>query len=695
MRAKFQLCLTLLAVSLSLSLVACEATDGTAGDGNADDTIGANLDGANGGDGITGDGPVIVACEVHTDCLVPEVVVAGSCSLGKCDMDAGVCVTVDMPDDAECTDVAGCWDSGLCQEGVCEGNIASDDGAPCHIDGICGGEGLCMEGECLADGSVSPCDDGNPCSVDICSEEVGGCAYQPEPDDLECATACVPEGVCMSGTCKGDVLAGCDDEPGCGDGACSPGETPKTCPEDCDNTPPPDPMDCIEEHCGEQLADCMAHEVCAEMMTCMEDCDEANEEACLHACVTKTNPEVQDLFWSVYACANASGCIEDQPDSCGNGQCEPGENPENCAKDCSDKPPGPGPCLEANCQDEVSVCLEDEGCTEIVACIGECASPECKSDCTMKASESGGEKFMAMVECGEDHGCFGGGPNPNPECGNGKCEQGETGMNCPEDCKPPGEPECGNGKCEPGENGFNCSEDCKPPGEPECGNGKCEPGENGFNCPEDCTPPDEPMCGDGKCGPQENAESCPKDCSDEPPPGDPVECLEQECTGSFYDCLGDDGCVGIISCMEQCQDEACQQGCFQNASQSALGKFISLVECGTDHGCFDGGGGDPPPDPVQQCIEEECGDEYGACLYDSECLEVLVCMEDCDGDEQCEGNCIWGGNDTFWNLAGCVEDEGCLQQGGGGDGGGGGGGQPECGDGVCEGFEQFFCPEDC
>jgi hypothetical protein len=648
MRAKFQICLTLLALSLSFTLVACEATDGSAGLDNVDGGIGANLDGAIGEDGITGNEPVVVTCEVHTDCAVPEVVAPGSCSLGKCDTEEGVCVTVDMPDDAVCTEVTGCWASGLCQAGVCEGNIASDDGDPCHVDGVCGGEGMCMEGECLADGSASPCDDGNPCTVDLCSEEIGGCAYQPQPDELECATACIPKGACVSGTCEGETLVDCEDEPGCGDGACSPGETPKTCPEDCDNTPP-DPMTCIEENCGEQLDGCMDSDVCAEMMACMEDCDEADEEACLHACVTKANPEDQDLFWPVYECAHASGCVEDQPDSCGNGKCEPGENPENCAKDCSDKPPGPGPCLEANCQDEVWACEEDDGCTEIISCMGQCQSQECQYGCIMDADPASGETFMNLVDCGEAHDCFNGGGNQNPECGNGKCEQGETG----------------------------------------------------FDCPEDCKPPDEPKCGDGECGPAENAENCPKDCSDAPPPGDPVECLEQECTGSFYGCLEDEGCMGIITCMQECQSEACQQGCFQNTSEAALGKFMSLMECGENHGCFDGGG-DPPPDPdpvddpAQQCIEEKCDDEYEACLYDPACLEVLVCMEDCGGDEQCEGNCIWGGNDTFWDLAGCAEDKGCLDQGGGNGGnGGGGGGQPECGDGQCEDFEQFYCPEDC
>lgn len=49
---------------------------------------------------------------------------------------------------------------------------------------------------------------------------------------------------------------------------------------------------------------------------------------------------------------------------------------------------------------------------------------------------------------------------PPTNCGNGKCEEGES--NCPLDCKGSGAG-CGDLKCGPGENWGNCTSDCFPP----------------------------------------------------------------------------------------------------------------------------------------------------------------------------------------------------------------------------------------
>jgi len=285
-----------------------------------------------------------------------------------------------------------------------------------------------------------------------------------------------------------------------------------------------------------------------------------------------------------------------------------------------------------------------------------CEDQECDYACILEAGEESADKFMALVECGDQHGCFDGGGGGEPVCGNGVCEQGENGFNCDEDCKPP-------------------------PG--SCGNQECEDGETPQNCPTDCE-------------------------SDEPPGGETIACLQDKCGPSFFGCIEDEACVGIIECMQQCETDECEQGCFANVSQSSFGKFMDLVECGDAEGCFGGPGGgdgtDPPEDPTLQCIEEQCGNEYGDCFNDEGCTAILECMAQCAPDDDgCNDNCVWtaggwGGNNTFWALADCAETEGCLDQGndGGGDGGGGGDGADwECGDGQCDPGENFFCPQDC
>jgi hypothetical protein len=51
-------------------------------------------------------------------------------------------------------------------------------------------------------------------------------------------------------------------------------------------------------------------------------------------------------------------------------------------------------------------------------------------------------------------------------------------------CDDGGAAVCGNGICEIGEDGVNCPGDC--PAGPVCGNGVCEQGEDSVNCPGDC-----------------------------------------------------------------------------------------------------------------------------------------------------------------------------------------------------------------
>jgi hypothetical protein len=110
------------------------------------------------------------------------------------------------------------------------------------------------------------------------------------------------------------------------------------------------------------------------------------------------------------------------PPPCGNGECEPGENPDNCANDCDN------PCGNDLCEK------------------GE--TPEtCPIDC-------------------------------DATCGDQKCEYGEDPEICPDDCKYP----CGNELCETGESPLDCPEDCAT----ACGDGECIPPEDANNCPWDC-----------------------------------------------------------------------------------------------------------------------------------------------------------------------------------------------------------------
>lgn len=59
----------------------------------------------------------------------------------------------------------------------------------------------------------------------------------------------------------------------------------------------------------------------------------------------------------------------------------------------------------------------------------------------------------------QNFGCY-----PEPVCGDGTCQSGETSSSCPQDCGT--QPTCGNGVCESGETlgaTYECLDDCPPP----------------------------------------------------------------------------------------------------------------------------------------------------------------------------------------------------------------------------------------
>ncbi len=208
---------------------------------------------------------------------------------------------------------------------------------------------------------------------------------------------------------------------------------------------------------------------------------------------------------------------DQQTPTCGDGTCDPTEDPCSCGQDC----------------------LEE----------GELGQACCKqTDCMMPACGP-----CCIVEC-QNFVCV----SPVPEgpcCWNGQCEKGETYETCPEDCAAP---TCGDGFCDPDEDPCDCPSDCMVDGnacctdsdcpplncgpccmltcqnfqcssepvwlEQCCFNQACETGESSANCPADCS------CGNGTCDAGEDTESCAADCQKPAnqdancDPADPVAC---------------------------------------------------------------------------------------------------------------------------------------------------------------------------
>ena len=465
---------------------------------------------------------------------------------------------------------------------------------------------------------------------------------------------------------------GCFDETGpeCGNGECEDGENPDNCPEDCETTGPG--VDCLVDNC--QIPDfCLTIPQCAEVVECIADCD---DKACAEGCAQGLPGFLQGMVDDTISCAADNGCLSGGGPSaeCGNGECEDGENPDNCPEDCKGPPPPTGDafeCILDNCNVS-NQCLNSSFCKQHVQCVADCQGKEaCEDNCIDNAPGWLEDMLDDIAECAADSNCFGGGVPA--ECGNGKCEPGENPENCEEDCDgPPPPPSCGDGNCNQGENLVNCYEDCGP-GSDACGNMSCDAGEKPENCPEDCKPDaascegkcgqfmgqgqpchcdelcetfgnccsdyytlcvDEPptKCGDDNCDEGETAENCPQDCKPAAKCGDD-NCDEGE---TAENCPQD--CTVVIP--PECGNGVCEDGETEDSCK---------LDCGEDN---------------YACEKTNCNEAYKACAAKDGCLDVHSCLMACVGTPGCAQGCVSSGGAAATPaiaLAQCSEANNCLK----------------------------------
>jgi hypothetical protein len=113
------------------------------------------------------------------------------CTLGDT-CAAGVCLPGpprDCNDDNPCS-IDGCAPAtGDCNHTPAQAGYACDDANPCTVSDVCGGAGC--------GGVAKPCNDGNPCTQDLCSAGSGACLAKPLADGSPCGTG----KVCKAGVC--------------------------------------------------------------------------------------------------------------------------------------------------------------------------------------------------------------------------------------------------------------------------------------------------------------------------------------------------------------------------------------------------------------------------------------------------------------------------------------------------------------
>jgi hypothetical protein len=165
------------------------------------------------------------------------------CELAACDPKTGACNLSAAPTGATCDDGDGCTKADECvADGSCAGvAIACDDGKPCTTD-LCAGGGCvyvkqpdgtaCNDGNpcTLADACTAAacagiplgCDDGNTCTVDVCDPSASGCIYTPLAGPCDDGDVCTFDDMCSSELCLGKPVVCDDGDPCTFDEVCTP-----------------------------------------------------------------------------------------------------------------------------------------------------------------------------------------------------------------------------------------------------------------------------------------------------------------------------------------------------------------------------------------------------------------------------------------------------------------------------------------
>ncbi len=125
----------------------------------------------------------------------------------------GVCVSGDALE---------CDDGDPCTDEVCdpvEGCIYAVNAAPCDDGDPCTTGDVCTEGLCA--GEAVDCDDGDPCTDDVC-DETGACQHTLNAAPCDDGDPCTAGDTCQDGVCVAGGPTDCDDGNACTLDTCDP-----------------------------------------------------------------------------------------------------------------------------------------------------------------------------------------------------------------------------------------------------------------------------------------------------------------------------------------------------------------------------------------------------------------------------------------------------------------------------------------
>ncbi len=190
-----------------------------------------------------------------------------------------------------------------------------------------------------------------------------------------------------------------------------------------------------------------------------------------------------------------------------------------------------------------------------------------------------------------------------------------------------------------------------------------------------------------------------------------MACIDTTCPKEVAVCQSQKPCAAFWACAEQCNDQACIQGCTQGLDMATLSQQAGALQtCAQNSGC-DGSTTKPtgpvcgdgkceqpenslnclndcpntPPSDAQVCLSKACPSQYKTCFGDSACVAAVACINNGGAPQQCAGSDPKVGKELN-SLLQCGQQNNCL----------GGATTAVCGNGQCEpGETAKNCPQDC
>jgi len=522
----------------------------------------------------------------------------------KCTVDPATVVVCPPPlgPDAPCIEASCDPTSGKCSV------VPANDGAPCDDGDLCFLGDHCAQGSCQPGQPVN-CNDGNPCTDDSCTPDVG-CTHAANSLPCEDGNPCTLPGTCAQGACESGPPMACDDANGCTDDTCDPSSGCKHTP---NALPCSDGNACTEgDHC--QASGCVSGNLvnCDDKNVCTDDaCDPAT--GCTYA-------------------LNKAPCSDGNPatlnDVCLNGACQPGAV-LGCddGNECTDDTQAPdGSCKHTPV---AKPCNDNNECTSGDVCAnGKCSyssivTCDDKSVCTTDTCDplAGCVYSLNSAPCDDGDVCTTG-----DHCHLGACISSGK-MTCLD-----GNP-CTDDSCAPGAGcqfapiSAACDDANACTTADHCAAGACS------GTPVTCD--DKNLCTDDSCNP---ATGCAATFNKTPcDDGDPCTtgdvCKDGKCTpGTAPGC--DDKNV--------CTDDSCgPNGCFHVPNAAACDDANA---CTTGDTCAAGkcvGGSPPVCDDKNVCTTDSCDPAKG-CLFTN---NTAACEDGsaCTKSDQCkDGKCLAG-----------------------------------------------------